>query len=330
MIGLSLASMFTALPLALQKDATVWMPRQSSTVAPFIDDLFYVIFYICMFFFVGITLAMLIIIYKYRDREGGQHNPKPSPHHNFALEVTWSIIPLILAIAIFWVGYKGYLDLRTPPAGAYNINVTGQQWTWLFQYPNGRVEPELHVPQGVPIELTMTSEDVLHSLFVPDFRVKQDVVPGRYTKLWFQSEYEGEHHLFCTEYCGKDHSKMITKVVVESQGKFDEWLNRDDPKDPTAVGGERIYNTFGCKQCHSVDGSVGTGPSFKDLFGHDVKLTDGTTVKADENYIRESVLDSQAKVVAGFDPVMPTFKGRIKDKQITGIIEYLKTLSAEH
>ncbi|MDQ3023174.1 MAG: cytochrome c oxidase subunit II, partial [bacterium] len=237
MTGLSFASLFGALPLALQKEATVWMPQQSSTVAVFIDDLFYVIFYICMFFFVGITLALIIIVYKYRDREGGQHNPKPSPHHNFALEVTWSIIPLILAIAIFWVGYKGYLDLRTPPAGAYNINVTGQQWTWLFQYPNGKVDSVLHVPVGTPIELTMTSEDVLHSLFVPDFRVKQDVVPGRYTKLWFQSDYEGEHNLFCTEYCGKDHSSMITKVLVQSQGEFNKFINSDPPDVDQASGG---------------------------------------------------------------------------------------------
>jgi cytochrome c oxidase subunit II len=328
MMGLCLHSLL-ALPLALQKDATMWMPRQSSTVAPAMDDLFYVIFYICLFFLVGITIAMLVMVYKYHDKEGGNHNPKPSPHHNFALEVTWSVIPLILVIVIFWVGYKGYLDLRTPPAGAYNINVTAQQWSWAFSYPNGWVDPVLHVPQDTPIELTMASQDVLHALFVPDFRIKQDIVPGRYTKLWFQANQPGEHHLFCAEYCGKDHSIMVSKVIVHEPGGYETWLDNtaNDPSNETAVGGEKFYNTRGCKQCHSIDGTTNTGPTWKGLFGHEVKLADGSTVVADENYIRESIIDPQAKVVAGYQPVMPTYKGSIKDKQITGIIEYMKTLA---
>lgn len=318
-----------ALPLALQKDATVWMPRQSSTVAPHIDDLFYVIFYICLFFLVGVTVALLIIVFKYHDKEGGNHNPKPSPHHNFALEVAWSIIPLFLVIIIFWVGYKGYLDLRTPPAGAYNINVTAQQWSWGFQYPNGWVDPVLHVPQSTPIELTMQSMDVLHALYVPDFRIKQDVVPGRYTKLWFEADQPGEHNLFCAEYCGKDHSAMITKVIVHEPGGYEKWLlqTENDPSVMTAEGGKKTYETRGCKQCHSIDGAANTGPTWKGMFGHTVTLADGSTVTADENYIRESIIDPQAKVVKGFQPVMPTYKGTIKDRQITGIIEYMKTLA---
>jgi cytochrome c oxidase subunit 2 len=328
MIGLSLNSLL-ALPLALQKDPTIWMPRQSSTVAPAMDDLFYVIFYICLFFLVGVTIALLVMVYKYRDREGGNHNPKPSPHHNFALEVTWSVIPLILVIVIFWVGYKGYLDLHQPPANAYNINVTAQQWSWGFQYPNGWVDPVLHVPQATPIELTMASNDVLHALFVPDFRIKQDIVPGRYTKLWFEAPGPGEHNLFCAEYCGKDHSVMITKVIVHEPGGFEKWLaeTENDPSVATAEGGKKTFETRGCKQCHSVDGSASTGPTGKGLFGHAVKLTDGTTVTADENYIRESIIDPGVKVVEGYQPVMPTYKGTIKDKQITGIIEYMKTLA---
>jgi len=327
MIGL-LANLFP-LPLALQKGPTLWMPQQASTLAPHIDDLFYVIFYICMFFLVGITVALLIMVFKYHDKEGGNHNPKPSPHHNFALEVTWSVIPLILVIVIFWVGYKGYLDLRTPPEGAYNINVIAQQWAWAFQYPNGWVDPVLHVPQGTPIELTMQSNDVLHALYVPDFRVKQDVVPGRYTKLWFQCPETGEHNLFCAEYCGKDHSAMMTKVIVQDPIEYQNWLDNtaNDPKLALPEGGKQTYEQRGCKQCHSIDGTANTGPTWKGMFGSQVKLADGTTVTADENYVRESIMDPTAKVVAGFQPVMPTFKGSLKDRQITGIIEYMKTLA---
>jgi cytochrome c oxidase subunit 2 len=328
MIGLSLANLMS-LPLALQKGATLWMPEQGSTLAPHIDDLFYVIFYICLFFLVGVTAVLLIFVFKYRDTEGGQHNPKPSPHHNFALEVTWSVLPLFIVIVIFWVGYKGYLDMRTPPAGSYNINVIAQQWSWAFQYPNGWVDPELHVPQGTPVELTMTSNDVLHALYVPDFRIKQDVVPGRYTKLWFQSDTAGEHNLFCAEYCGKDHSAMLSKVVVHEPGGYEKWLDNtaNNPTIGTAEGGQKTYEQRGCKQCHSIDGSANTGPTWKGMFGSQVKLADGSTVTADENYVRESIMEPQAKIVAGFQPVMPTFKGSLKDRQITGIIEYMKTLA---
>jgi cytochrome c oxidase subunit II len=324
---LSLSSCLAGLPLALQKDPTMWMPRQSSTLAPHMDDLFYAIFYICLFFLVLVTAVLLIFIWKYRARPG--HDVEASPHHNFALEVTWSVLPLFLVIVIFWIGYKGYLDLITPPPNAMEVAVTGTQWKWFFTYPDGMVAPELHAPAATPVVLTMTSEDVLHAMFIPDFRIKQDVVPGRYTKVWFEAPQPGEHDLYCAEYCGTSHSDMITKAIIHEPGGFEKWQaaerERYEQMPPVELG--RItYESMGCKQCHTIDGTASTGPTLKGVFGHDVKLADGSTVLADENYIRESVLEPQAKVVAGFDPVMPTFKGKLSDKRITGIIEYLKTL----
>lgn len=307
------------------------LPPQASSVAPAVDSLFKFIFWVSAFFFVLIVALMLVFVIRFRKRPG-YTKPPHAPTHNTALELTWSGIPLILVIVMGVWGFKVFLDINTPPANAYEIQVTGQKWKWLFTYPNGYVDEVLHVPQDEPVRLVMTSEDVIHSLFVPAFRIKRDVVPGRYTKIWFRATKAGRFQVFCAEYCGTGHSDMLTYVEVHEPGGFERWLEAASNllnTLPPAEAGRKLYQSRGCSQCHSVDGAGGIGPTFKGLFGHEVVLKGGTKAVADENYIRESVLEPMAKIVAGFEPVMPTYKGRLKDQEITAIVEYIKSLSSE-
>lgn len=308
-----------------------WLPRQGSTTAASVDALFLAVTWIGIFFFVLITAVMLYFVWKYRARPG--HEAQASSDHNRPLEITWTVIPLLIVIWIFWEGFTGFVNLATPPQNAYEVQVLGQKWKWLFTYPNGVVDDNLHVPPGEPVRLVMTSQDVIHSFYVPEFRIKHDAVPGRYDKAWFQASAPGEYRIFCAEYCGTSHSDMLAKVIVHpSRGEFDKWLsdagNFIDKLPPEKLweGGQKLYNQRGCRQCHSVDGAAGIGPTFKGLWGHDQPLRDGGRAVVDENYLRESIVNPQAKIVAGFEPVMPTFQGRLKDKEITAIIEYIKTL----
>jgi cytochrome c oxidase subunit 2 len=308
-------------------EGSPWLPPPRSTYAGDIDFVFNFILGISVFFFLLIVGLMLAFVIRYRAREGVE--PQPSPKHNLALEVVWTGIPLLLVMFIFYFGFRSYMKLAVDPQNAYEIQVTGQKWTWFFTYPNGYVAEQLHVPVDRAVRLVMTSEDVIHSLFIPAFRLKRDVVPGRYHKVWFNATEPGEYDLFCAEFCGTNHSNMTTKVVVHAAGEFDKWLEdasnllaHMSPQD----AGRELYKGRGCSQCHSIDGKVGTGPTFLNLFGHPVAMKDGTTLTADENYIRESILNPQARLVAGFQPVMPTFKGKFKDEEITAVIEYIKTL----
>ncbi len=315
-------------PLLQEGDRGFWLPPRRSTYAAEIDWMFHFILYLSAFFFALIIGLMVYFCIRYREREGA--GPEPSPSHNLKLELVWTLIPLILVIGIFFEGFRGFMRMSVPPQNAYRINVTGQKWKWLFSYPNGYVDEALHVPVDRPVRLTMTSEDVIHSLYIPAFRLKKDVVPGRYHTVWFNATHPGEYDLYCAEFCGKDHSDMITKVVAHPPGEFEKWLEEASDflaRMPPREAGEKLYKARGCAQCHSVDGKANTGPTFKGLMGHDVPLVGGEAVVADENYIRESILEPNAKVVAGFQPVMPTYKGKIKDAEITAIIEYLKTLS---
>ncbi|MBX7165847.1 MAG: cytochrome c oxidase subunit II [Pirellulales bacterium] len=301
-------------------------PEQKSTVAAEVDWVFYFILTLSLIFFVIIIALMVLFMIAYRRQPGVE--PADSPAHSTALEVTWSVVPGVLLIFIFYWGFAGYLDLRTPPSDSYDISVMARQWSWEFTYPNGFSDKDLHVPAGRPVRLVMTSNDVLHSLYVPAFRVKQDVVPGRYTYMWFNAE-PGEYQLFCTEYCGTDHSDMLAKVIVHPADEFPAWLEKASNVAetlPPVEAGRYYYERKGCAQCHTIDGTPRVGPSFKGVYGRQEKLADGSTVTVDENYIRESILDPQAKVVAGFKPVMSSYKGMLKDKQISVIIEFLKSL----
>jgi len=305
------------------------MPPQGSTASGDVDSVFYIIYWISVFFFALIVGMMAWFVVRYRQRRRTDE-AAPSAHHNLGLEITWTAIPVLVSAAIFVLGFKSFMNIVTPPAGAYEIQVTGQKWQWFFTYPNGHVSTELHVPVAQPVKLVMTSEDVIHSLFIPAFRVKKDVVPGRYSKVWFEATKAGSFPLLCTEYCGTGHSDMLTTVTVHEPGMFDKWLQESSDllaTMPPAEAGEMLVRTRGCLQCHSLDGAPLVGPTFRDLFGHEVPLRDGNRVVADEDYIRQSILEPMTTIVAGFEPVMPTYAGKLKDQEISAIIAYLKTIS---
>jgi len=312
----------------LPDEGSPWMPEQASTVAGTVDWLFNFILGISVVFFVAIVVVMVVFVIRYRRREGQQ--AEASPSHNMGLEITWTVIPVILVVVIFYFGFRSYLDMATPPANAYEVLVTGQKWKWTFTYPNGYVDENLHVPVDRPVRLVMSAADVIHSLYVPAFRIKMDVVPGRYSTTWFEATAPGEYDLFCAEYCGTSHSDMLALVIVHPVGEFETWLAKasDFLATMTPVeGGRKLYQVRGCAQCHSVDGSAKVGPTLKGVFGASHVMADGQSVLADENYLRESILEPAARVVAGFEPVMPTYQGRLKDEEIMAIIEYIKSLS---
>jgi cytochrome c oxidase subunit 2 len=312
--------------LLAQEGGTFWLPPARSTIAPEVDNLFFLVLGVSVFFFALIVGLMVFFVLRYRQRATAVD--RHAPTHNTALEITWTVIPVLIVIVIFYQGFTTYLDERTPPRNAYDIRVTGRQWKWNFQYPNGFVADELHVPVDETVRLTMASDDVIHSLFIPAFRVKMDVVPGRYTTTWFRAVAPGEYELLCAEFCGTGHSDMVTKVVVHKTGEFEPWLKQagDFIKSlPPAQAGRKVYELRGCKQCHSVDGSVVTGPSFKGLYGETARFTDGTSAVVDDNFIREKILDPQAKIREGFPGVMPRIKG-ITSQEITVLIEFIKSL----
>jgi cytochrome c oxidase subunit 2 len=308
-------------------EAGLWLPEQASTIAGEVDWLFLFILWICISMFVLIAVLLAVFIVKYRGKPG--QAAQKSPSHSTALEMLWTVPPTIIVMVIFYLGFRGYLGMTTPPPNAYEIQVLAETWNWSFTYPNGHTDRVLHVPLNRPVRLIMQSQDVIHSLYVPAFRVKKDAVPGRYTHMWFQATKEGTFDLFCTEYCGQQHSTMLTSVEVQEPTVFAKWLedagNYVD-KLPPLEAGKRIYETRGCKQCHSTDGTRQTGPSFKGLFGSTHTVIGGGEVTVDENHIRESILSPGAKVYQGFENVMPTYQGRMKDKEITVLIEYLKSL----
>jgi cytochrome c oxidase subunit 2 len=313
---------------AVQAGSSFWMPVEGSTTSAAVDRIFSLVLWVSVFFFVLIVFFMVLFVVRYRRREG-REEAESAPTHNMKLEITWTTIPILIVIVIFVWAFKVFLDINTPPANAYEIQVTGQKWKWLFTYPNGHVDENLHVPVNTPVRLVMTSEDVIHGFFIPAFRLKHDVLPGRYIKLWFRAVKAGEYQIYCTQYCGTGHSDMWAKVVVHEPGGFEPWLQAASNFLKTmspAQAGEMLYKTRGCAECHTVTGEARTGPTWKGLFGRKVPLQGGGSAMADENYVRESILDPQAQIVAGFQPVMPTFKGRLSDQEISAIIAYIKTL----
>ncbi|MFI5168026.1 MAG: cytochrome c oxidase subunit II [Thermoanaerobaculales bacterium] len=313
---------------SVQADGGFWMPVQGSTGAVAVDWIFSLVLWVSVFFFVLIVFLMVLFAVRYRRRQG-REEAEPSRHHNTPLEITWTVIPILIVTAIFVWGFKVFLNINTPPANAYEVLVTGQKWKWLFTYPNGTVDENLHVPVATPVRLVMTSEDVIHGFFIPAFRLKRDVVPGRYVKVWFRAVTPGEYQIYCTQYCGTGHSDMWAKVIVHEPGGFERWLEEESnfvKKMPPAQAGERLYRTRGCAQCHTLDGGASTGPTWKGLFGSHVPLTGGRVIVADENYLRTCIVNPTENVPAGFQPVMPTFKGRLTDQEITAIIEFMKTV----
>ncbi|RNC86032.1 MAG: cytochrome c oxidase subunit II [Balneola sp.] len=301
--------------------------NKSPLTADSTDGLFHFINEVSLIFLIGITIALVYFAIKYRRKS--EDDKTPVITHNNTLEITWSVIPLLIVMVIFGWGYSGWLNLKAVPDDAYEIHVTGFKWNWSVSYENGaQTLNEIHVPKGRPIKLVMQSRDVLHSFFVPDYRVKHDVVPGRYTYVWFQAEESGESVVFCTEYCGTSHSDMLAKVIVHEPEDFETWLelNGGGVQGTPVEQGQQLVELQGCQTCHSVDGSPMIGPTFKGIWGRTEQLADGSSYTVDENYIRESILYPGEKVVAGYDNVMTPYEGRLSDDEITNIIEYLKTL----
>jgi cytochrome c oxidase subunit II len=311
---------------AAAADGSFWLPPARSSGAAAVDAVFYFILGVSTFFFLLIVALMTLFVILYRRRPGVQ--PGPAPTHNTGLEVVWTVIPLGIAGYIFYQGFTGYMELRHTPPNTYNISVRAQKWKWIFGYDNGNEEGDLHVPVDRPVRLTMTSEDVIHSLFIPNFRLKMDVVPGRYTTTWFKALEPGTYDLYCAEYCGTGHSDMLAKVIVHEPGQFEKWLQEAGDllkKLPPAEAGRRLVK-MRCTSCHTIDGSPLIGPSFKGIWGQTHTFTNAQPTAVDENYVRESILEPAAKIREGYQPTMPTFKGILSDQQITAIIEFLKTL----
>lgn len=304
------------------------LPPAKSTLAEQTDALFHFINITSVILLLGITVAIIFFAWKYRRRS--DEDVTPVIAHNSKLEITWSVIPLILVIIVFSWGFSGYMNLTTAPDDAYEIRVTGSSWLWQFRYPTGHVSPnELYVPANRPVKLVMSSNDVIHSFYVPDFRVKMDVLPNRITSLWFEATESGESIAYCTEYCGTAHSDMLATVHVLPEEEFQTWLetagSADDDLSPVELG-EQLVTRNACDTCHSTDGTVLQGPSFQGLWMSERTMQDGEVVTADENYIRESILEPNARITEGFQPVMPTYAGTLNDRQIDAIIEYIKTL----
>jgi cytochrome c oxidase subunit 2 len=301
-------------------------PVQASTIAPSVDHLLYFLLAVTTFFTLGIFGAIFYFAIKYRRRSESEV-PAPEAHGGgMALEIAWTVIPFGLTMIMFVWGASIFFRTSRPPDNAQQIYVVGKRWMWKLQHTEGQREiNELHIPVGQPVKLTMTSEDVIHSFFVPAFRTKADVLPGRYTTTWFEATKPGKYHLFCSQYCGTKHSAMIGWIYAMEPQDYQAWLS-GGATGSLASGGEKLFQDLACANCHHLD-DQGRCPNLRNLFGSKVQLTDGSIVTADEAYIRESILNPSAKIVAGFQPIMPTFQGLVTEEGVLQLIEYIKTLS---
>jgi cytochrome c oxidase subunit 2 len=331
---------------AMANSGLVGLPIQGTEVAAKYDLLYAFLFWLSVFFFILVVGGMIYLAVKYRAGREGKTKYITDSH---LLEATWTIIPTILLMVIFVWGYFVYVDMIHAPSNALEVRVIGKQWNWTYQYEDGRTTSNLFVPANRAVKLIMTSEDVLHSYFIPNFRVKQDVVPGMYTSVWFNTSIPGKHHVFCAEYCGADHSRMESKVVVltEDQWKDFQRGREIDLKSLPVIGvgedqlnlvaaaaqpgttmaqkGQAIFERQ-CTACHTAGKNKLIGPGLAGLYGSKVELVDGSKVTADDNYIRESIENPNAKITKGFPPAMTPFKGLINDQDMGALIAYIRSL----
>ncbi len=302
------------------------LPVRASVAASDVDHLFYFLVGISLFFSCIIFASIFYFALRYRRRSSGQLAGQV--HEPLSLEVTWIVIPLLLTVVIFLWGAKLYSDQSRPPAAAEDIFVVGKQWMWKLQHPEGNREiNELHIPLGRPIRLIMTSEDVIHDFFVPAFRVKKDVLPGRYTSIWFQAKQPGTYHFFCSQYCGTNHSQMTGWVTVMRPAEYEQWLNRGVASEPMAAAGEKLFQRLACSNCHQ-ETDTGRGPSLAGVFGKPQLLAGGQTVVADEAYIRDAIINPEAQILAGYPAIMPTYKGQVTEEDLLNLMAYIKSLTA--
>jgi cytochrome c oxidase subunit 2 len=299
-------------------------PEQASTMARNVDALYIFLLIVTgmMTLLIFICLAYFAARFRYRPGVRAEQIEGSTP-----LEITWSTIPFFIFMVIFAWGAVVYFKDRTPPADSTEVYVVAKQWMWKLEHAEGQREiNELHVPVGRDVKLIMTSQDVIHSFFIPAFRIKQDVLPGRYTVAWFRATKPGTYHLFCAEYCGTQHSGMVGDIVVQEPAQYETWMNGGSTG-PLSATGEKIFAELGCVTCHRSD-IQGRGPNLHGVFGKPVQLEDGRTVTADENYLRECILDPGAKRVKGFQPIMPTFQGLVTEEQVNALVAYIKSISA--
>ena len=300
-------------------------PDQASTFAGNVDALYAFLVLMSAVLFVLISATAITFSVVYRRRPGVEATPIEG---STILELTWSVIPFLVMMVIFVWGAVIFFEERTPPRDAVELYAVAKQWMWKFEHPEGQREiNELHVPMGRNIKIIMTSQDVIHSLYLPAMRIKQDVLPGRYTTLWFNATKAGEYHLFCAEYCGTQHSLMGGKIVVMQPADYEAWLNGGSGRTSLVATGQKLFTELGCATCHRSEGQ-GRGPMLAGIFGNKQLLQDGRLIKVDEDYIRESILNPQAKIVSGFQPIMPTFQGQVSEEQLVSLVAYVKSLKA--
>lgn len=301
------------------------LPEQASTFAERVDPMFWALSIFSVIFCVGITVILIALGTYYRQK----HDGRKSIHlDNMPLELAWSVIPMVLALGIFAWGAVLFYDFATVPANTLDISVIGKQWMWKVQHPNGvREVNDLHIPVGQPVKLTMTSQDVIHSFYVPAFRVKQDVLPAKYTQLWFEATKVGTYPLFCAEYCGTQHSTMGGTIHVMEPSDYELWLSGGPALSPVASG-EALFTQMGCVTCHD-SGNASRGPILHGVFGSEVALKDGSRIVADEEYLRESILSPGSKIVEGYAALMPAnFGSQLTDDDVLNLVAYIKSLGA--
>lgn len=303
-----------------------FVPESASTVSGEVEALYFYIWGVTMFFVLLITIVVVYFVIRYRRRNAFEI-PRPI-EGSTKLETLWSVIPLLIAMTIFFWGAKVYFAQYRPAKNAIEIYVVGKQWMWKFQHATGQREiNELHVPVGRKVKLIMATEDVIHDLFVPAFRTKIDVVPGKYTTEWFEATKPGRYHFFCAEYCGMNHSGMGGYVVVMEPAEYENWLSGNAGQASPAAAGRELYESLGCASCHGANAEGGRGPALLGLYGSKVVLNNNQTVTGDESYLRESILNPQAKIATGFGPIMPSFQGQLSEEQLLQVVAYLKSLS---
>lgn len=301
-------------------------PDQASAVARQTDYLLWTLILLSAAVTILVFLPIVVFIFKYRKGRSANRSPLNLP--TYKIEITWTLVPTFLMMGLFGWGASHYLTIERPPDNALEIDVVGKQWMWKIQHPEGNREiNELHVPLGRNIRLTLASQDVIHSFFLPEFRIKQDVVPGRYTSEWFNASRVGVFRLFCSEFCGTEHSAMAGRVVVMDPADYADWLARGRPADSMREAGEKLFREAGCTGCHAGQ-SVVRAPPLEGLFGKPVPLEGGKVVIADEGYIRDSILLPNKQVAAGFAPLMPSYQGRLDEEQLFELVAYIRGLRA--
>ena len=309
---------------SLTKTGDLFYPEAINQIASQVDYLFYFILILSTILFIGLIIASILFILKPRKKD-----IKQLTHMN-SLELAWTIIPTIIVMFIFVWGFKDYLRLQVPSASNIEIKVSAQKWFFVFEYPNGfKSSNDLIIPEKTNIKLIMNSKDVLHGFFIPNMRIKRDVIPNRYTVMTIQSDKTGKYQIFCTEYCGTQHSQMLANLIVKTKENYNNWLltagNIDKNLKPEKLG-EKLYTDKGCAACHSIDGSNMIGPTWKNLYNKKREFTNSTNTIADENYLRESIVYPGKKIVKGYNNVMPSYAGLLSDDEIDAIISYIKTL----